>query len=390
MRIQNGEKFIGILFAVIVFLSMGFLISLLVIPFFHQEVERTTFSIYISENSDFEKYNFPGSGTEFDPYIIENYTYFEHGIVRIRIYGVNKHFVIRNNQIHAARGRDGISIGSISVETTKIVNNKIYGSAYDRDYQIGIYVYNMNGCYIFNNSVYNKDMGIRILSSSNCVVKNNSLINTGRNIEIIDSSETQIENNIMILDKEKTRYISAAAVYIDESANILLKNNQLINSGIWFSDSSANSIVIQNNTINDLEIGFYKNQTDLVFNSSEIYGQLFLVNCTNCLIYNLTIKNSNIGIALYQCIYFNCSACNCSYNLYSGLYLSSSLNIIVQNGTFTNNHVGSRVRYSNSVEFKSNLFQNNSYGIYMSNSNCTYLYNTFENNKFEDIHIYDY
>ena len=49
--------------------------------------------IYIRSNNDFIKYGFPGSGTQTDPYIIENYTILTPGrydISAISIGGVSK------------------------------------------------------------------------------------------------------------------------------------------------------------------------------------------------------------------------------------------------------------------------------------------------------------
>ena len=55
--------------------------------------------ILISSDKDFETYNFSGSGTIDDPYIIENLAIAESQYVGIFISKTTKYFVIQNNYI---------------------------------------------------------------------------------------------------------------------------------------------------------------------------------------------------------------------------------------------------------------------------------------------------
>jgi parallel beta-helix repeat protein len=390
MQRLKPEKIITIAFGLVVLIASGILISLLVIPFTHPKVNTNFFRIYINSDEDFNNYNFPGSGTEEDPYIIENYTYFEDGLNQIQIFGVNKSFIIRNNIIYSNDWECGISLASVSSSNVIIIGNIIYGSAYRFSVEAGIRIYNLYNCSILNNSVYNVDVGIKLLASSNCLVENNSLINNGRNIEVRDCTNLPIVNNVLMVNMEKSRFSFSDSIHVEDSINISINSNECKNSGIWFSASSSSTITLQNNTVCGLHIGFFKNKIDLLFNNSEQYGQLFLVNCTNCITINLTITKSIIGLSFYNCSYCNCSSCNFDEDLESGLYISHSSNLIISEGEFSYNLFGARILYSDSIKFKNNLFQYNYYGVYVSNSVVVYDNNTFYNNINGDIRVYDY
>ena len=381
-----SEKIVIIMFVSFTLFTSGFLISLIVIPFLHPEVETSHLQIYITEDADFDKYNFPGTGTPADPFLIENFTYQEDGLVEIRIFGVSKHFVIRNNVIIANRFDEGIRIGNAPI--VSIINNVVYGSAHLHNWNTGIAVYNVNECNIINNSIFFEEKGIRISGSSNCSVKNNKLIKNGRNIEIIDSPNILIENNSLVF-KTQTGYGTKDSIYVQNSDNISIINNQLDKSGIFFNDGSIKTAIIENNFIDGLKIGFFRNNTNLLINSTTEFGQILLADCKNCSLYNLNMSKRNVGIAIYNSNLINCSYCNLSSNLYAGLYIYESTNVTISESIFLSNDIGTRVKYSNNIRFLNNVFQDNSCGIYLSHSNCIFINNSFINNSI-DIHTYDY
>jgi len=379
-----------ITFGLVVLIVSGILISLLVIPFIHPKIIPKHLLIYINSDEDFNKYSFPGSGIEEDPYIIENYTYFEHGLSEIYISGVSKSVIIRNNIIYPNPWDCGVFLASVSSSNVIIIDNIIYGSAYRLNIEAGIRIYNLYNCSIRNNSIYNVGVGIKLLASSYCSVENNTLINNGRNIEVRDCMNLPIMNNILMVNIEKSRFSYPDSIHVEDSINISINSNECKNSGIWFSASSSSTIILQNNIVNGLPIGFFKNKVDLLFNNSEQYGQLFLVNCTDCIITNLTISKSINGLSFYNCSYSNCTSCNFNENYQSGLYISHSSNLTISEGKYSNNSLGARVLYSDSIEFKNNLFQFNYYGAYVSNSIVSYTNNTFYNNFYEDIRVYNF
>jgi len=383
-----SEKIIFICFVSFTLFTSGFLISLLVVPFLHPEVKTPHLQIFITKDADFDKYNFPGSGTPTDPFLIENFTYQEDGLFEIYIFGVSKHFVIRNNVIKPDIIDEAIRIGNIP-NNVSIINNVVYGSAHLYDWHIGISVYNVNECNIINNSIFFEEKGIHISGSSNCSIINNKLIKNVRNIEIIDSPNVLIENNSLMFDEIQTGYTTKDMIYVQNSDNVSIINNQLDKSGIFFNDGSIKTAIIENNFIDGLKIGFFKNETNILINSTTEFGQILLADCKNCSLYNLNMSKSNVGIGVYNSNLINCSYCNLNSNLYAGLYIYESSNLTISESIFLSNDIGTRVQYSDNIRFLNNDFQENSFGIYLSHSNCIFINNTFNNNSI-DIHTYDY
>ena len=389
MRKRNKilENGLIIVFVSFIIFTSGFLISLMVIPFLHPTITTPHLQIYIHDDSDFEKYNFPGSGTESDPFLIENFTYQEQGLLQISISGVSKYFIVRNNVV-ISQYSAGIHIGNVAVNAS-IINNVVYGSPYNYGWDAGIAIYDMNGCKIINNTVISKEKGIQVWTSSNCSLQNNRLIKNDRNIEIKYSSQILIKNNYVVCDEKSSDYDTTDALNVDDSEFISIISNQIENGWLFFEDDSISTATIEDNYINGVKLGFFKNFTDFSLNSSLEFGQLILAYCTNCSLSNLNLSDVNVAIGIYQSSFINCNNCNFSNNLYAGLYIYDSLNITISNSTFVSNDIGTRVRYS-SVYFYNNEFQNNFYGVYISKSNCTFGNNSFIDNVYHDIYTFDY
>jgi parallel beta-helix repeat protein len=381
------EKGLIISFISIIIFTSGYLISLTVIPFLHHTINPPHLQIFIRNDSDFEKYNFPGSGTESDPYLIENLTSLKQGLSEIDIYGVSKYFIIMNNIIISERSEEVIRIGNVPVNIS-IINNAIYGSAYMHDLQAGISIYNLNECKIINNTVISKEKGIQVRNSSYCSLQNNKLIKNGRPIDIKDSFQIVIENNYLVYDEGLSGYTSNDAVHVENSDYVSVRGNQIYEGWLFFNDNSIKTTTIEDNYINGVKIGVFKNLTDFSLNSTTEFAQLLLIDCTNCSLYNLNVSDVNIAIGIYQSSYINCSNCNLSNNSYAGLYIYDSVNITIFKSTFFNNDVGTRVKYSD-VQFSNNAFQTNLVGIYKSNSNCSFVNNSFIDNIY-DIYTYDF
>ncbi len=387
----KSEKIITITFGLVVLIVSGILISLLINPFTHPKVTGIHGRIiYITSNEDFNEYEFPGDGTEENPYIIENYTYFDYGLSGIYISGVSKSVIIRNNIIYSNHWDCGIFLASVSSPNVIIRDNIIYGSAYRLNVEAGIRIYNLYNCSILNNTIYNVDVGIKLLASSYCLVENNTLVNNGRNIEVRDCTNLPIVSNILMIKIDNSGYGFSDSIHVENSINISINANDCKNGGIWFSASSSSTITLQNNTLRGLEIGFFKNKANLLFNNSQQYAQLILVNCTNCIIFNISIAKSITGLSFYNCSYSNCSSCIFNENYESGLYISHSYNLTISEGEYNYNLFGARILYSNSIKLRNNLFQYNYYGVYLSNSVVIYENNTFYNNIYEDISVYNY
>ncbi|UJG44064.1 MAG: right-handed parallel beta-helix repeat-containing protein [Candidatus Heimdallarchaeum endolithica] len=150
--------------------------------------------ISITSDSDFISLGFPGSGTEEDPYIIENY--FIEGIQRkglgINIFGTTKYFIIRNCILK--NFERGIVISNCKEGTAKLENNTIINCR-----ELGIYVFNTYGSIIKDNWCEDCELsGIRTENSNGSIFNDNILYRNEEGISIYTSDDNVLTNNTLI------------------------------------------------------------------------------------------------------------------------------------------------------------------------------------------------
>ena len=203
--------------------------------------------IYIDGDDNFIPANgvVSGSGTENDPYVIENWEISAENAYGIEIRNTTAYFVVRNC----------------------VVENG--GGAYD-----GIYLYNVVNGRIENCTVENNYCGIRLISDNN-IIKNNTCSNN----EFIGICLFFSSNNIT---KNNTCENNESGIYLYDSSNNITENNTCENNlyGIYLRDSSDNSI-IRNNKISNNDNGIC-----LVFsNNNRIYHNNFINNGTQASVF---------------------------------------------------------------------------------------------------------
>jgi len=379
------DKSLTIIYVVFIILIIGSL-GMFFIPFFLSILwQEPPFPHYlfidIDSNDDFDNFGFPGSGTDVDPYIIENYT-FEDNLISITISNVNNYFVIRNNII-SSDYQDSILISNVGENRTKILNNFILGNAYRFNSYDGIRIINSDGCLIANNTIQNRDNGLRILSSDNCHVLHNTFQYSFTNLKIADSANTTIDENIFVFI-EKGFNPQAASIDLDNSVNSTITNNSFKDNGLWFDSNCLSGLKITNNSINNKSICFLTHQDGLIFNDTTLYDQIILFNCSNVKFKGLSFTKTSVAINLMHCSQVNITDCEFVKNHYSGVYTSDCADLFINESTFDSCYIGIRLYYSDSVLIQENIFMNNFYGIFEGSfSNATYIDNTFINNSFD-------
>lgn len=327
-------------------------------PFETQTDKRVIFSysphdpIFIDSDDDFTAYGFPGTGTEIDPYIIENYnitTATENGI---SIKSTSEYFIIRECYISASENnKNGIRLADIAPGSAKIVNNTISNSGY-----MGLYLYKSDYIVINNNTFSNN--GLQISYSYSTVIRFNDFINDGLSLHPQD-----IE--------------------------------------------TAENYIISNNTINGKILGWFISQQELSITSS-LYGQLFLINCSNCIISNQNMiytteridcvwsnnlifsNNINCNSFLYVRYSTNAIITNNSFSTYDGrVSLYNSDNAMIKNNTFNNTKSGLGLTDSDFATIINNTFNNTKSGLRLDHSDfATITYNTFSNNIYGFLSYY--
>jgi len=132
--------------------------------------------IYIEGNDNFTPangVNGGGSGTENDPYIIENWDISAESAHGIEIRNTTAYFIIRKSLVE--NGRWG---GYCGIYLENVANGKVENCIVENNY-FGIRLYYSSNNAISNNLVENNLNGIRLEGSSNNLLYHNNLVNNG-------------------------------------------------------------------------------------------------------------------------------------------------------------------------------------------------------------------
>ncbi|MFX1568463.1 MAG: nitrous oxide reductase family maturation protein NosD [Promethearchaeota archaeon] len=198
-----------------------------------------------------------GTGSELDPYIIENITINSWDIGScITVQNSVDYFIIQNCVLYNASSNDDVGIALNNVTNGKIINNYchnnycgielrdsdnntiIANSANDNTH--GIRLYNSDNNNISQNIAnYNIYYGIPLYDSYNNIVSQNSVNDNDSGIYIYDSNTNMILDNIAKIN----RY----GIYIGQSDNNTVSYNianENDNYGIFLFDSNNNRIFL--------------------------------------------------------------------------------------------------------------------------------------------------
>ena len=434
------NKKIKIIFGVILLLTL----NLASIPFFHPPMNKSDFDLNELKSSgvyyDIDINDLPGSlnnwtwattqpwfgggsGTELDPYIIEDDTFmYSSGAGEcIRIFNSRKHFIIRNcTIINSHPSWAGLHLNNVT--NGDILNNQIVFNAY------GIVYIDANDTIISNNniSVYT-DYGVWLIGNcDNNIVTGNNVNGNGGDYGIVVDTDT---DNNLIFDNYVSNHLITNA--IDDGTNNNWNNTVIGNywddytgydmnlDGIgddpygiagtagnfdylpiwnlqssiaiddlpssltnwswaetqpWFGGGSGTEgapYIIEDLTIdaknadNCISIlnsrAFFTIRNCNLYRSAATYAGIYLFNVTNGNIANNQIDNNYDGIYLYSSDFNTISENNVTFNDYKGidLYLSHN-NTLIKNNANHNGDEGIYIYYSDNNTIQENTAYNNS------------------------------
>jgi len=230
--------------------------------------------IFINSNGDFTSANgiTSGSGTQADPYIIENWVINASSANGIQIQNTIKYFVIRNCLIENGSPGDysgiflasvsngkiennickhnfkGIALDFISYEAwletqtvTKNSNNNLVNNTCENN-SIGIYLVASHYNNLTNNTCENNSIGIYLGTSDNNTTENNTVKNNSfTGIYLASSSDDNLTNNIV-------KNNSTTGIRLDDSSWNILLNNTCENNECGINLSSSEYNILKNNT----------------------------------------------------------------------------------------------------------------------------------------------
>ncbi len=357
-------------------------------------------SIMIAQDETFTNYGFPGTGSEEEPYIIENYNITTTSYFGISIRSTTKHFVIRN--CYVVTHQQCIYIYDVAEGTTSIINNFCSCSS---DYPGGVCIslYSSSSATVIDNTCINNNVGIRLHLSSDAVLMNNNCRKNNVGFILRSSPGATLTNNIIC-----NNYYG---IDLEASSDSSLISNQFFNDGLFIQEETVeeySSYTIQDNLVNDKQLGYYINKNEATF-SEPIYGQLIFINCNEIVIENQKLSNTYTGLYVKLCenaLVIN-NFCNnnsrrgidldtsngttlteneCSNNGGDGIRLVSSVGATMNDNICSNNRNGIGLYGSNDTELTNNICNDNSNdGVYLGSSRCTLIKNTCSNNGYDGI-----
>ncbi len=229
--------------------------------------------IEIYDNNDLLSYNFSGSGTEEDPYRIENLNIITSNNYGIVVQNITKYILIQNNNVNALFG--AIRIFNTGPDTIIITNNTCIGG------ELGIFVVISPRIKILNNTCTDSYDGININDSPYSLIENNTL--TKNHVCI------RVENNVpfsKIINNHITKNYDG--MWITNSRNTLFKNNIIRNNVIGFFLDSTNEEFASLNCV--IRNNLFENNTSYALILSAFMEQSFT---RQNLVYHNSFVNNN-------------------------------------------------------------------------------------------------
>jgi len=383
--------------------------------------------IIISEDSDIPSW-LPGIGTSVDPYRIENFNIMDINYC-ISISDTTKHFLIQNCYIKS--GSIGIRIQSVANGTIEIKNNFLQGENYHMGSR-GISSCAAPFAYIYNNTCTGFDEGIVVHSSPNTTLTENICYTNLRcGIHVSDAESTKIVDNLCndnpigielgfsttsVLVDNNLCISNGIGIFVDNYVTELqIYNNRLFSNFIYFNPNLNEKILtftLENNTIDSKPLGFFIELPEKTIIENPDYGQLYLINCQNIIVYqqhcnsiillncdNSVIENNtclgNGGIILidssFSRVYNNTCKENASIHLLfcpnseisKNTILLNDISIISFPGLYSSSASCINLYYSDSSKISQNICINNTaIGIKIEGSvECTITNNICHANR---------
>lgn len=357
--------------------------------------------ITINSNEDFHNQaseeNWPGEGTEDDPYIIEGYEINgEENEHCLNISNTEIYFELRDNYFHSA---DEMGISLYKVRNGLVAQNLVSDN-YHYDIETrGIHLQYSSKNTLLNNTVTDNDHGIYLEESNDNVLFNNTASNNSQRGIYLDSSQENIVSYNALLDNDY--YGTSSGLYLDRSNYNNLKNNTASGSdhGIELKNSIENDLEKNSATNNEQGIYLFESNNNYIdgndVSDNSFYGTshgVYLENSDHNSITENNAVNNDCGTGIMNSR-GNMVKDNLAVEGEKGIWLQNS-----NNGTIENNIASDHSHYSTSygiylqqtdnMTIKDNTAQNNHQGIELEGSNDNQLSNNvFSQNQESGIHV---
>ncbi|MHA1200078.1 MAG: right-handed parallel beta-helix repeat-containing protein, partial [Candidatus Heimdallarchaeaceae archaeon] len=273
-----------------------------------------------------------------------------------------------------------------------------------------LFLINCSKIMVENLIIEQKYIGIFSFGSNNCTYQNNIFFNNELiGLYIYNSNFTTISNNSF------TNYVGGNGFSVRSSFYFTLRDNVFLFNGLSFDDidvQAVSTILLENNTINGREIGFFLDEISITISDPD-YGQLIFYNCSEVLLQNQNMHNTPVAIAIIESRNFIVSNCEifenaigltiiesenitvdiCSLydNYYAGISMFRVVNLNLTNSIIDSNlDVGIEARACANLSINYCEIINNEFGlIFVNIDNLAINGSLFSNNSRMNMYLYE-
>ncbi len=293
-------------------------------------------------------------------------------------------------------GTEGIGLAycsNVTIVGNNICNNKQIGiRLWETDYTHifnNLLGNNFNGLellsknyynIIANNTIQHNEIGIRLIGSVCNVIRENMVVDSRMGIELDNSGNNTICDNIInqIRDYGISLYASpnntisentidndsGVGILLSCSSDNMLMGNRMNGCSLEIDGDNLADYVNKvdiSNTVNGKPVYYYINKVDIIIPNDA--GEVILINCSSCKLFNLTICEGSIGI---EFVYGNENiifGSTIGWNNVYGVYMRHSNGNVLINNTIVHNMGGIMLFRSNTTLHGNNICGNKQYGL---------------------------
>ncbi|MCG3256367.1 MAG: right-handed parallel beta-helix repeat-containing protein [Candidatus Heimdallarchaeota archaeon] len=314
-------------------------------------------NIYITSDSGFIDYGFPGNGSSQNPYLIQDLSFnnVSPNGYSIFIKNTAKYFAISNNTIVA--NNDGIYLENIISGTAIIEAN------------------------IFKNLVYYKNTGLQIRYSDEIIIENNTFEKFDSAIYLRYSDGSLIQNNNFtscnycvggsylaeIKFKSNTLYACDQGISISRCPNSIISNNIITMQGYLGTSTNDVAVSVSRGDYSEISSNYiYERIKEGILCSESQY----------CFIYNNTIIRTEVGIKIeYYSHYATVLENFCSRSIVYNLHIENSDYVTTSKNNFSESSCdGIFVNFVSKALISGNdIISSGINGIYLRKSSEIYI-----------------
>jgi parallel beta-helix repeat protein len=341
--------------------------------------------IVITSDLEFTEENgvISGSGTYYDPYVIEGWEIYSTTTDCISISGTSAYFVIRDCFLHGdLEGYDGYYTGVANIELVSCSNGAIenvaavkndlginieYGSNIaisGSDFSgnwYGIHAYPATGLTVTNcTSDDNNEVGMFLGTSSDFVIESSRFdSNWQSGIVIYSSQDGAISGNIISGNGEYGVLLTGGCTFLD------VTGNEMTSDSIGILDFAADDFttitVDATNTVNGKPVMFVEGESGADFDDTDDMGELILANCQSVSVSDLSFTDADIGILMAYVSDSSVHRCSFTDMSMYGVSFEGCSAVTVGNCTASNNTRAVDAYASTDIYVFGNVFSGSEY-----------------------------